>query len=362
MEFFLVDWIKNLPWWWLIISSTVVALLVTWFTIPVIVTVSKHLGFFEKNKKRGSHNGAVPTLGGVAIFSGIVIAASIFTPEAVVQQYRYVLAAMVILFFTGVKDDMIGIDPKKKLLAQIVVALIMILLADIRITTFHGFLGIHDIPYWLSLVFTVFVYLVIINGFNLIDGIDGLSSGVAILSSSVFGVLFILAGGYDYAFQAFILVGALAAFFRFNVFSQKNKIFLGDTGSLTIGFLMALIAITFLECDRLGGLHRSLSSIPVMALGILIVPLFDTARVFVIRTLRGESPFKADRKHIHHRLLDLGCSHLIATLIIIAANLLILASIFIFRDLRGWIQFIIIMFLAAGLSYIPIYLVDRRRK
>jgi UDP-GlcNAc:undecaprenyl-phosphate/decaprenyl-phosphate GlcNAc-1-phosphate transferase len=360
MEFFLVDFIKNMPWWQLMIISTATAFFVTWYTVPVIVTVSKHLGFFEKNKKRGSHNGAVPTLGGVAIFSGIVIAAAIFSPEAIVYQYRYVLAALVILFFTGVKDDMIGIDPKKKLLAQIAVALVMILLADMRITTFHGFLGVEEIPYWVSVAFTIFLYLVIINGFNLIDGIDGLASGVAMLSSLAFGVLFIIAGGYDYAFQAFILIGALAAFFRFNVFSRKNKIFLGDTGSLTIGFIMSLITITFLECEHLGTISKSFGSIPVMAFGILIVPLFDTMRVFVIRSLRGESPFSADRKHIHHRLLDLGFSHLKATLLIIASNLIIIGSILIFRDLRGWILLIIVVGLAAGLSYIPIYLVDRR--
>ena len=342
------------------VIATLTAAALTWVTIPVIVLISNYLGIFEKNKKRGSHNGAIPTLGGVAIFFGIVIAAAFFTPVAIIDQYRYILAAMVILFFTGLKDDLMVIDPKKKMLVQIIVALVMILMADVRITTFHGFANIEEIPYWISIIFSVFLYLVIINGFNLIDGIDGLSSGVAIFGSLTFGILFIIAGGYDYSFQAFILAGSLIAFFRFNVFSTRNKIFLGDTGSLTIGFLMALITISFLECDYIGSFSKFITSIPVMTFGILIVPLFDTLRVFTIRLVRGESPMKADRKHIHHRLLELGFTHLKATLLILSANLIILIAILIFRELRGLYLVTIVLLLAAGLSYIPVYLVDKR--
>lgn len=360
MEFFLVDFIKNLPWWQLMLIGMITAFMLTYFTVPVIVRVSKHLDFFERSKKRGSHNGNIPTLGGVAIFFGVVISAALFYPEALEKEFRYVLAALVILFFVGLKDDLLVLDPKKKFLAQLVIALIMVLLADIRITTFHGFLNINEIPYWVSVVLSIFVYVVIVNGFNLIDGIDGLASGVAILVSVVFGILFIFAGGYDYVFYAAILTGSLAAFFRFNVFSSKNKIFLGDTGSLIIGFLIAMITIRFLECDNINVVSRSDRSVPVMAFGILIVPLFDTLRVFVIRIFRGESPFHADRRHIHHRLLDLGFKHIQATLIIIAANLLIIGVILLLQDLRGRFLVVIVLLLAAGLSYIPVYLVDHK--
>jgi UDP-GlcNAc:undecaprenyl-phosphate/decaprenyl-phosphate GlcNAc-1-phosphate transferase len=360
MEFFIVDCINNLPWWQLMLIGMFTAFILTYFTVPVIVRVSKHLDFFERSNTRGSHNGNIPTLGGVAIFFGVVISASLFYPEALEKEFRYVLAALVILFFVGLKDDLLVLDPKKKFIAQLVIALIMILLADIRITTFHGFLNINEIPYWGSVVLSVFVYVIIFNGFNLIDGIDGLASGVAILVSVVFSILFIFADGYDYVFYAAILTGSLVAFFRFNVFSRKNKLFLGDTGSLIIGFLIAMITISFLEFENINVVSRSNRSVPVIAFGILIVPLFDTLRVFVIRIFRGESPFHADRRHIHHRLLDLGFKHIQATLIIIAANLLIIGVMLLLQDLRGRVLVVIVLLLAAGLSYIPVYLVDHK--
>jgi UDP-N-acetylmuramyl pentapeptide phosphotransferase/UDP-N-acetylglucosamine-1-phosphate transferase len=360
MEFFLVDFIKNLPWWQLMLIAMFTAFMLTYFTVPVIVRVSKHLDFFERNNKRCSHNGNIPTLGGVAIFFGVVISAALFYPEVLEREFRYVLAALVILFFVGLKDDLLVLDPKKKFLAQLVIALIMILMADIRITTFHGFFNINEIPYWGSVILSIFVYVVIVNGFNLIDGIDGLASGVAILVSVVFAIFFMVAGGYDYVFYAAILTGSLVAFFRFNVFSRKNKLFLGDTGSLIIGFLIAMITISFLEFDNIKVVSRSDRSVPVMAFGILIVPLFDTLRVFIIRIFRGESPFQADRRHIHHRLLDLGFKHIQATLIIIAANLLIIGVMLLLQDLRGRVLIVIVLLLAAGLSYIPVYLVDHR--
>jgi UDP-GlcNAc:undecaprenyl-phosphate/decaprenyl-phosphate GlcNAc-1-phosphate transferase len=360
MEFFLVDFIKNLPWWQLMLIGMITAFMLTYFTVPVIVRVSEHLDFFERSKQRGSHKGNIPTLGGVAIFFGIVISAALFYPEALEKEFRYLLAALVILFFVGLKDDLLVLDPKKKFIAQVVIALIMILMADIRITTFHGFININEIPYWGSVVLSVFVYVIIVNGFNLIDGIDGLASGVAILVSVVFSILFIFAEGYDYVFYAAILTGSLVAFFRFNVFSRKNKLFLGDTGSLIIGFLIAMITISFLEFENINVVSRSNRSVPVMAFGILIVPLFDTLRVFVIRIFRGESPFHADRRHIHHRLLDLGFKHIQATLIIIAANLFIIGVMLLLQGLRGRVLVVIVLLLAAGLSYIPVYLVDQK--
>lgn len=360
-EHMISNFICSLPWWQMLIFGFVTAFFITYISIPAIVNVSRSMNLYERTSKRGSHKGSVPTLGGVAIFAGVVVAGSVFLPESMMGGYRYVLAALIVLFFTGVKDDLLSIDPKKKLTAQIIVALIVTLLADFRITSFQGFLGFGEIPYVISVVFTVFVYLVIINGFNLIDGIDGLSSGVAILVTAAFGTLFVLNGAYNYAYQPFILTAALIAFFIFNVFSEKNKIFLGDTGSLTVGFLVAVIAINFLECDHKGGASEIIKSVPAMTFGILIVPLFDTLRVFTIRIFEGKSPFHADRKHIHHRLLDLGFSHLTSTLLILLANLIIIGVVFLFQDLRGSLLVIIILLVAGGLSYIPVYLVDRRR-
>jgi UDP-GlcNAc:undecaprenyl-phosphate GlcNAc-1-phosphate transferase len=359
MKFVFEEYMHSMPLWLLILFCFLTAFIISYISIPAIVKVSKGLNLYEKTKKRGSHIGSIPTLGGIAIFAGVVISGAIFLPDSIMEQYRYVLAALVILFFTGVKDDLLVLDPKKKFIIQLLVSFIVILLGDIRITSFHGFLGIEDIPYLVSVPFTAFVFIVVTNGFNLIDGIDGLASGIAILVTLAFGTLFIVAGEYEYAFEPIILAGSLIAFFIFNVFSKENKIFLGDTGSLTIGFIISVIAINFLECDRIEVASHPVVSVPALTIGILIVPLFDTLRVFVLRIFGGESPFHADRKHIHHRLLDLGFSHLKSSLIIIGVNLLIVGVAFLLRDLRGSLVVIILSVIAAGLSYVPVYLVDR---
>lgn len=357
-----MDFLNNFLWWQLLIISTLVAFLITYSVVPVIVSVSRHLNLYERNKKRSSHNGNTPTFGGVAIFIGFVISAAIFYPESLNHQFRYILVALVALFFTGMKDDLLVIDSRKKFLIQIIVSLIIVLLGDIRITSFYGIANIHEIPYFVSVIFSVFVITLITNAFNLIDGIDGLSSGVAILVTTVFGTLFILSGEHDLAIESFLLTGSLVAFFRYNVFSKKNKLFLGDTGSLIIGFLVAIISINFLESDKIKDLTGILRSVPAITIGILIVPLFDTLRVFVLRLFGGDPPFQADRKHIHHRLLAMGFTHLQATLIILGANFLIIGVVILLKDLRGLLITGIVLFIATGLSYIPVNMVDRRRR
>ena len=359
MELILGSFIKNADWWWSAGIGALVAFLLTWFAIPAVVRISKHLNLFERNSSRGSHEGSIPTLGGVAIFGGIVVSGSIFLPAEIMPQYRIIIASMVLLFFVGVRDDLKSVKSKRKLLFQLIVALMITILGDVRITNFQGFLGIWEMSYIVSILFSVFVYVLIINGFNLIDGIDGLASGVAIVASITFAILFAVNREHIYSIEPIIITGSLLAFFIYNVFSRKNKIFLGDTGSLTIGFLIAVVTVYFIEIDRAEGHLHYIISVPAMTFAILVVPLFDTLRIFVIRAIRGQSPFAADRKHIHHRLLDLGCSHLKSTVIILSANLLIIGVALLLRDLKGYQIVLITLLISAGLSYIPVYLVER---
>ncbi len=176
-----------------------------------------------------------------------------------------------------------------------------------------------------------------------------------------FGTLFLINGNQEYAYGPFVLAGSLAAFFKFNLFSKNNKIFLGDTGSLTVGFLISVIAITILEQTQNGGIIHQIISVPALTFAILIVPLFDTLRVFTLRIAIGESPFKADRKHIHHRLLSLGFTHKKSTLLILAANVLIIGISILFNATLGPLNLLIVLLVAGGLSYIPVYLVHKRK-
>jgi UDP-GlcNAc:undecaprenyl-phosphate GlcNAc-1-phosphate transferase len=337
-------------------------LLITGTAIPSIVGVALLKGLNGKPNVRSSHTNETPLLGGVAVFAGLILSTVIIAGVGFVHELKYIIAGLIILFFIGVKDDILVIDPKKKLVAQIFASLIVIVLGDIRISTFHGMFGVDMLPYLLSIAFTLFVFIILINGFNLIDGIDGLASGIGIITSIAFGAWFWMAGYISYVVFCFSLAGSLIAFFRFNVFSKENKIFLGDTGALIIGLSMAVVTVRFLQYEGTTPGNHIVPATPAVAIGIMIVPLSDTLRVFLIRILKGYSPFKADRSHVHHRLLDLGMSHLQATLTIISVNLLFIGMVILLQDMNTELLLAIVGLLAIVVSSIPVFLLKRKAR
>jgi UDP-N-acetylmuramyl pentapeptide phosphotransferase/UDP-N-acetylglucosamine-1-phosphate transferase len=233
----------------------------------------------------------------------------------------------------GVKDDILIIDPLKKFAGQIFAIVLVAFFADIRITNLYGLFNIEQLPYIVSLLLTFFVYIVIINSFNLIDGIDGLAAGTGILTSSIFGIWFWLNGNIAYTIFSFSITGSLLAFFYFNVFSKNNKLFLGDSGSLIIGLVIGVLTCRFLQPDSPGNGFGYIQSAPAVAIGILIVPLFDTFRVFILRIIQGKSPFVADKQHLHHCLLQLGNTHLQATLILLSVNLIFIVLSYLLQGI-----------------------------
>lgn len=307
----------------IVLLSFFIAVIIVFTSIPTIVKVAHAKRLTDEPGKRKSHSTSVPTLGGIAIFTGILIPFSLFTYFFRHFEFQYIIGASLILFFVGVKDDILVTAPLKKLMGQVTASLIIIVLGDFRFTSLHGFYGIYHISYWASVVLTLFVFLAIINGFNLIDGIDGLASGVGIIASLFFGVWFFIAGTLAYAILAAAVIGSLVTFFVFNVFGRKNKIFMGDTGSLIVGLFMAVFAVKFNEMNTNPNIPYFIHAAPAVSFGILIVPLFDTLRVMVIRLARGRSLFKPDKNHVHHKLLSMGFSHFQATLMILAANVII---------------------------------------
>jgi UDP-GlcNAc:undecaprenyl-phosphate GlcNAc-1-phosphate transferase len=360
MEFVLNSNQFLVPLWLVILLAVSIPFIITYISIPTILTVSHKLGLYETLNGRTSHVGKVPSLGGVAIFAAMVITGSLLASQSSVYRYQYILGAMAILFFIGLKDDLLVLDPRKKLFAQLLAVGIVVVLGNLRITTFHGFANIHEISYLASVLFTMFVFVVIINGFNLIDGIDGLAAGVTVVVSLTFGIWFAVTGHLEYALVPFGLAASMIAFLRFNVFSRTKKIFLGDTGSLCIGLIVAVVAVKCLEFAPATSGNVA-SAAPAIAFGILIVPLFDTLRVFSLRILEGGSPFSADRKHIHHNLIDLGYSHVTATSIILGVNLLMIGLVFLLQGIGNLKLLAILLVLASGLSYIPANMLQRRR-
>jgi UDP-GlcNAc:undecaprenyl-phosphate GlcNAc-1-phosphate transferase len=328
--------------------------------IPTIIRVSylKHL--YDVPDDRKAHSRAIPTLGGLAIFAGFGISLGIFAPENVpFITYQYLYAALLIIFFIGLQDDILIISPLKKLLGQIVAASLVVLLGGVKLTSMYGLFGIEELNTTTSNLLTIFTLLVVMNGFNLIDGINWLSAGVGIVVASAFGFYFIRNGHIEFAVISSSLIGGLLGFMWFN--KTPAKIFMGDTGSLILGLLNGVLCIHFIEINHSAPVIR-FTSAPIVAFGIMVVPLFDTLRVFFWRMMRGKSPLSPDRNHIHHRLLEMGFSHMASSGIIIATNIIFIILIYIFEDLNSLILLGIIIGVAATLSYIPSIFIKKNKK
>lgn len=349
-----------LPPYVLIGISVVFSFLITAVAIPPIVRVSVLKNLMANPNGRTSHLNPTPNLGGLAIFAGVIISSVVFTGITTAHELKYIIAAMLIIFFVGLKDDIYPIVAYKKFIGQSVSVLFILVPGDFHLNSLHGLMGIGELSYPLSLIISYVFFLTLINSFNLIDGIDGLASGIGIITSLFFGTVFLLDHHLAYAVMSFILASSLAAFFYFNVFGKTNKIFLGDTGAMLIGLLLAIFAVRFLNFESDALFLSQSHSAPAVLLCVLIVPLFDTVRVFILRILRGKSPFEADRTHIHHRLLDLSRSHLKATSIILFVNLMFIGLALILRNINTELLVLITLALASGFSIIPIYL--KRRK
>lgn len=312
--------------------SAFLAGLIAYLAIPVVVRIARAKGLVDKPNHRTSHNGSVPLLGGVAVFSGIMIGGSIFLPHMDFSSYRYILPALIIMFFIGQKDDLEHVSAGTKLMAQLISAFLIVVLADVRIGSLHGFAGIHSIPDWASVTISMILFLIIVNAFNLIDGIDGLASGMGILVAGILALWLYGSGYYGYAVTASALVGSLIPFFFFNVFSKKNKLFLGDTGSLLVGLLVSVFVLKICSVELPEEHFLHMNALPSVAIGVLIYPLFDLLRVFFLRLIRGRSPFKADRNHIHHLFLDAGYSHRRSTFYILSINIVAIVYSWFMRD------------------------------
>lgn len=333
-----------------VILSFSLSFLLTFIAIPKIIRVSYRKQLMDVPGVRSSHIRKVPRLGGVAIYFAITVVTGIFSPEMLFKVHFF-SAALVLLFFIGLMDDLLVVAPRKKLIAQIISALMIVVGSDVRIHSFFGLFGIFDLPYWFSVLFTTFIIVLIINSYNLIDGIDGLASGVGILISLCFVFIFFRLYDYSMGFLAISVLGALLAFLYFNM-SDQYKIFMGDTGSMVVGYLIAFMAIKFIDLSSMP--YVMIKSAPVVAIAILIVPLIDTLSVIIIRLMKRKSPFSADQSHIHHRVLRLGFSHVQSALIICFSNILLIIFAYIIRHSNITIMLMALILAALLLSYLPL--------
>jgi UDP-GlcNAc:undecaprenyl-phosphate GlcNAc-1-phosphate transferase len=333
---------------------------ITFFLIPSIVEMAQKKSLVAEPGKRTSHAKSIPNLGGIAIFIGFIISYLLFLKTAYFPTFQFLIAGALMLFFIGFKDDITHLSPFKKFFGQIVAAWIVVSLGNIRLTNLHGFFGIYEIQESFSYMISMITVIGITNCFNLMDGIDGLSAGLGMLASFAFGTWFYLVGDFDWVLLAAGLAGSLFTFSFFNVFGRKNKIFMGDTGSLTLGFMMSLIAIHFNEMNINPATPYFIHAAPAVSIGILLIPIFDTLRVMFFRLAHLKSPFDPDKTHIHHYLLDLGLSHLNATLVLLGISLIFIIISFLLKDHSVFMVLIILLTLGLVKYVITIYLARKK--
>ena len=332
-----------------ILFSVLLSLFITLRSIPVIINICNLRGLLESPLKRSSHKSPTPTFGGVAIFASTIIGYMFwnFGDEGIIM--HRVIVGMVILFFLGIKDDLYALAPLKKLGSQMIASAIVVVGSDLRISHFFGVFGIHEIPYILSVFFTIFIFVALINAFNLIDGIDGLAGGQGMIATGGFGLWFLLNNHWSLACLGLSMSASLLGFLRYN-FSKTQKIFMGDTGSLLVGYISTILAVKFIHYNVNYSFapHSSFVSAPVLAVVLLIVPVFDTLRVFTLRIIRGKSPFKADRIHLHHLIVDLGFSHIAASSALALSTIILTGGTYWLRHYLTNTQLILVILALFG--------------
>jgi UDP-N-acetylmuramyl pentapeptide phosphotransferase/UDP-N-acetylglucosamine-1-phosphate transferase len=283
----------------------ITAFFISFYSIPSIIKVAEMKNLYDDPCSRKLHRPSTPTLGGVSIFAGVILTVFIYVDFYKYPYFQYYLLSLMVMFFTGIKDDILILAVKKKMLMQFLAAAILVFLGDVRLTSLYGIFGVYNLSYVTSSILSIFAAIGIINSYNLIDGIDTLSGSLGSIACLFFGLWFYNYGFVDHAYFCFALLGALLGFLYYN--KTPARIFMGDTGALVVGIVCYIVAVKFIEFNKV---NSYVLSAPSIAISVIIIPIFDTLRVMIIRTINGRSPFSPDREHLHHLLLDQGLSHM----------------------------------------------------
>lgn len=333
------------------------AFLFTYYIIPKVLWVSKEKNLTAPINNRSSHKVETPSFGGVAFYITLILFLALLQTMRINFIGSHLIAAISILFMVGLKDDLVISSARAKLLGQVAASCFIIFAPNMQLENLNGFMGIHEIPLLVGYLINMILFIALINAYNLIDGIDGLAAMIGIFILLVFAAVF-----YNLKEPFFVLVsvstaGILFSFLRFNFSRGQNKIFMGDSGSLVIGFLIAFMSIKLLNMptiNPLNGVHYNPANKLLFLACVLFIPVFDTLRVFILRLLDKRSPFDADRNHIHHVLLEKGLTHFQVCLSLLGFNSLIVLTYFGFNGMltHFWLAVLIItIYLIAFLTF-----------
>jgi len=318
------------------------AFVVTLIAIPPIISLINKYKLYDVPNARKEHATPIPTMGGIAIIIGMMTALFLWFPfNNQIAQIAFFFS-IAVLFGLGIMDDLKDLSAKYKFVVQLGLAA-LIAISGIRITSFEGLFGINELPLTAQYCFTILAIVGITNAFNLIDGIDGLAGGVGFMSLVTLGMFLTMSGDTNTALIAFALAGGILAFLYFNF--NPARIFMGDTGSLVLGFVVAVLCIRLMQVNVFVA-NPVLPHAPVFVLGVVLIPVFDTLRVFIVRIWKGGSPFIADKTHIHHLLTNQGFSHGFAAKLICFLHGFILIEVYWLRNIRQeFIALILIAFM-----------------
>lgn len=350
-----------------IILGFVTAFFIVLLATPSLIKVAKlkHL-VDEPGEDRKIHRRSIPTIGGIIIFGAVLFSYALWYPESystvesekyyfiaeALTTFKYLTACLILLFFVGIKDDIIGTAPLKKLIAHMLVGFILVMMGGIKVDGMHGIFGIGEfVEEWQGVLLSVFVYIVVVNAYNLIDGVDGLAAGIGLINASMFAGWFYYTGNIPLALLAMILAGALLGFLVFNF--NPAKIFMGDSGSMVIGAIISVLAISMINEDQ-SRVRESMGILakiptPVFAMSVLVYPLVDTLRIFAVRAMKGNSPFSADKNHIHHRLIAAGLNHKKTVLVLYGYNIVVVGAAIYFAQDNATVSFFVAIAIAVVL-------------
>lgn len=337
------------PTYILYTAALLLSAIISMYAVKKLIFITSQRRIFDiPDNIRKIHGGQIPSLGGIGIFAGYLIGASFF----MYLEWYYVIAASVILFFTGIYDDIMNMRPSKKLVAQVIASCVAVFLADIRITSLYGIGGIGELPYAVSTILSITACTFFINVFNFMDGIDGLACMLAVLYTAILAVVFAGMGDKNLTGIALSLMGASFGLFYYN--TPPARIYMGDTGSMLLGFTIFTLAVACLGVYATGQgnplmpfVHSS-QALCILLLAVLFLPVYDAIRVFVLRVRKGISPLQADRAHIHYYLLDAGLSHSGAVLVIALCNIALIAITWLLQDLNPLVVLLVLALLMTG--------------
>ena len=336
--------------------------MLSYFLIPKIRAKALKLNLKDTPDIRSSHTIPVPTFGGVVFYISYILV--LFFAQSLDSNHVSItlIASISILFFTGLLDDFKNLSPKIKFLCQIIGVALLMFQPDFRILSFHGFMGIYEIPLYVSVGGSMFFLLGLINAFNLIDGIDGLTGITGVIVASFYSYLLYNLGYFFYLSLSLATIATLLAFLRFN-FSNTRKIFMGDTGSLVIGLVLGVLTLKLLSVDdtAYGSLSFYRAQLPLFLTGVLFVPLLDTMRVMFLRLTKGVSMFKPDRNHLHHIIVDFGLSHRKASFFIGFVNFIVALIMFFVIQKFNSFQSLFILGLLFLIAIMILFLMNKNK-